>query len=407
VTTSPATAFSYSVAANVAYWRRLAGRVAPADLPRLDRERHNLFRAAEIGLALDETWREAAELVCQLFELVEKRGYWREWMPVLERALLRCGPADLRLKARILSQLGHFFQMDRRLDAALAAHMEEEQIGLRLADDNLLAHARLHLSEVYRHHGRYAEAERYGQAALRAFTALGKDNEKMAHAEGNLGLIAQLRGEMVNSELYLRQAITRWRQLDHRAHLARCLNNLANTLSAVQRNDAALAALAEAEEALDSTHNELDKVMVALTKGTILFNQGNLDAARAAFRRADSPYLRQSGHRYSEAIVANNLGNVCLAEKAFAEARCYLERSVELYRQMEARLMLANSIGGLAEALAGEGDWAAARPLYEEAAGLAAGFPEDPWAGRLLAKFRAALAAPPPAAAGIEENAPS
>jgi tetratricopeptide (TPR) repeat protein len=388
---APADAFRRSVAANIAYWRAQAGLSQPDQRSILDRERHNLFRAVEIGLALDECWRETAELMLQLFNLVERRGYGGEWLPLLEGAIGRCGPADLRLRGRLLDHFGLFCQRAGRLEAALAAHLEEEQIALQLADEELLAHARLHLSEVSRHRGRYAEAEPYGRSALEIFLALGADEEKIAHVEGNLGEIARLSGELAAAERYLNQAAERWRALDQPANLARTLNNLALAHSAAGQIDTALDELAQAAAVLEPTANELDKVMVAASEGALRFSQGDLAGARAAFLRADSTYLRQTGLRPYLAAIANNLGNVYLAEKEFGEAERCLERSVALYRQMDDRLGLANAIGGLAEALAGQGRWRAAEPLYGEAAALAAEFPEDGWARGLLAKFRQAL----------------
>jgi tetratricopeptide (TPR) repeat protein len=389
--------FSRSVAANLAFWRGQAGRVTPRSLGRLDGERHNLFRAVEIGLALEETWRGAAELMVASFDFVERRGYWREWLPLLRAAVARCSPADLALKGRLLDQLGLIYQFERRLDAALATHEEEEQIGLALGDRFRLAHARLHLSEVYSHQRRYGEAERYGRAAQADFEACGGDPEKLAHVTGHLGTIAMDRGDYERAETQLRQAAAYWRDLDHATHLARMLNNLAITYYRRAEHATALAVVAEAEATLAGTAYELDRILLAITGGVIAFEMGDVAAARAAFERANSPYLRQAGYRAYEAMVATNLGNVCLAEKRFVEAEAYLSRSAEIYRQLDDRLSLANALGDLAQALAGQGKEARGGALYLEAARLAADFPENAVARDMVEKFERALAGGAPA----------
>lgn len=387
---APSPQFVQSVRANVAYWRRRTGRLDRPALAQLEVDRPNLLRAAEFGLALAETWRETADVILQTFPFVEQGGHWREWIPVLERALASCGPADLALCGRLLDQLGIFYRLDWRLEAAIQTHRQEEQIGLEGGDERRLAYARHNLSEAYRQRGQYEQAEGVGRAALDGFKALGEPVSTVGAALVNLGMIAQARGQMGTAVERLQEAVDLWRRLDQPVALGRSLKNLAIVLEVAGRPGEALPLYQEALAVLAITDSELDKVQVELSLGTLYFRQGQLDKAEAAFWRADSLYLRQSGHTYYQALAANNLGNVFLAQDRLAEAESCLQGSLFLWRQVEAPVMLANTLGALAEVAVAQAQLEVACSRYDEAIALLAGFPEDDWACHLREKFTAA-----------------
>lgn len=382
--------FLESVAANIAHWQRRTDNLTEQKLRMLDDERQNLLRAVEFGLAFPRTWRQTAELVLQSFSFIEQRGYWREWIPMLKRALLKCTDADLPLKGRILDQLGIFLRLDWEWKEAVVSHMEEEAIGLRLADENRLAHARLNLSEAYRLGRKYEQAETCGLAALQGFTNIGASPDKIASALETLGLVAQGRGDQASAEQRFREAITHWRQMSRPLPLVRTLNNLGVTLQAERKFQEGIKVYQEATALLASTDSELDKVMIQLSLGTLYFNQGQLIEAENAFHSANSAYLRQSGHIYYRALVTNNLGNVYLKQSRLPEAEAMLRNSLTLLSSLELPVMQANTFGTLAEALAAQGNAQEALSYYNQARHLLADYPNDPFAQQLHRKFVAA-----------------
>ncbi|MDX1615834.1 MAG: hypothetical protein R3300_16085, partial [Candidatus Promineifilaceae bacterium] len=160
--------FVHSVSANLAYWRRRAMATDTEGLAALHKERHNLYRAIEAGLALDTTWRPAAELSLALRTLFEHYGYHQEWIDLLTRVLDRCPESDRILKARLIYELGLFLRLERRLDQA----RQRMNQALSLLDgDQPTMEAGMHhgLSTTYYHLRQYDLAEEHGRRALSIF----------------------------------------------------------------------------------------------------------------------------------------------------------------------------------------------------------------------------------------------
>ena len=387
----PLTKFSESIAANIAYWHNRLGETSDGNFADIDLDRSNLYRAVEFGLSLQDTWPETTKLVIQCFEFIIQRGYYREWIPVMERVIYCCTGDDQALKGRALDQLGILYRRNRQLDAAISSHEEEERIGELLDDDSRKAFARMHLSAVYWRKHRYDLAETYGMEALRGFSQLEDNEEKVASCLINLGNIALSRGELDQAEEHLLQAIVLYRRLGQPANLANALKNLSTVHETAGRYDEALLELIEASDILEPTDYEIDKATVEINIGTLYFRKEELDLAEAAFKRADSPYMREYGPIFYRALTANNLGNVYLVRKQWDLAERYLQASVALFRQARSQIYLANSLSGVAEARVGKGRSEEAIPFYEEALSIVSGYPEDAWGQRLQKEFSSAL----------------
>ena len=194
----------------------------------------------------------------------------------------------------------------------------------------------------------------------------------------------------MKAEKSLNRAVSIYRQMQQPALLGRSLMNLALSLEASGNAHDALTLYEEALAVLEKTEHELDKVRVELSLGTLHINAGRLHEAEAAFKRADSTYLRNSGLVYYQALTANNLGNTYLEMGRLPEAELYLRQSIAMWQFVGGRLMLANTIGTLAEVVAAQGNGEDALPLYDEATSITIDFSEDAWGRRLHEKFVAA-----------------
>ncbi|MBK8989585.1 MAG: tetratricopeptide repeat protein [Chloroflexi bacterium] len=131
--------------------------------------------------------------------------------------------------------------------------------------------------------------------------------------------------------------------------------------------------------------------MIEVSYGGALYEQGRYDEAEAAFHRANSPYLQQSSYFYHRAIVAQCLGNTFLAQNRLVESSLHLEESARLWRQCDDKLMLANTLGTIAELYARQGKTDGAIVLYDEALALLSRYSDDAWAKKLTADFRQQL----------------
>jgi tetratricopeptide (TPR) repeat protein len=388
----PSAQFAASVAANVAYWRRFTEQCEPWDRSPLDNERTNLFRAAEFGIGLSMTWRETAELILALRDYFDQGIYWIEWIPVLEGVICSCSVPDLALKCRLLGLVGFLYKTNRQLDLASQRLREAEAIADHLLDIRLLARCHIELSRLHIALRNHHEAECYARRALVEYQQLGGDPRMVGSCYVNIGLAAQALGDMDQAETNMRRAVRLFSTVDDPVNLARTLHNLGVILDACGKSEEALESYLEAVSLLAPTASELDKSVVLLSLGTLYFGQDRLDLAEATYLRANSPFLRQSNHNYQQALAANNLGNVYLAQGRLDQAACWLTAAIRLWRATGARLMLANTLGDMAEVQVHQAQSAAALLLYGEAITICQAYPDDVWARQMLAKFASARA---------------
>lgn len=384
--------FAASITANIAYWQARLSDPSDGDLRVIDLDRVNLYRAIEFGLGLQDTWQDTARLIIHCFSLIVQRGYYRDWIPVVEKVASCCTENDFALKGRLLDQLGIYYRRNNQLDEAITTHLEEEQIGELLEDESRMAFARMHLSAAYWRKHQYELAEQYGLEALEGFSTLDDNKEKVASCLTNLGNIAQGRGDLVLAKDRLRRALEIYRELNQIADVANALKNLSTVYETEGNYDEALIGLIEAADILAPTDFEIDKTLIEINIGTLYFRKGQLDLAEAAFKRADSPYMREFGPVFCRALTANNLGNVYLLREQWDQAEKYLQGSVILFRQARAQVNLANALSGVAEALVGMGKVDEAIPYYNEAIEIVSGNLEDAWAQKLSTEFTDARA---------------
>jgi hypothetical protein len=76
-----------------------------------------------------------------------------------------------------------------------------------------------------------------------------------------------------------------------------------------------------------------------------------------------------------------------MAQGKLSEAEFAFQRSIALWKNCDDPIQLANSLGGLAEAKAAQGDVASAHHLYAEALTFLAAYPQDAWGQRLQVQF--------------------
>ncbi len=384
---SPDPQFIENIIAGLAYWQAQTAELDDRAISQLDAERQNLYRIVQYGLELPQTWRDTAVVILQSFNFVERRGYWREWIPVLEKAIAESDEEYSPVKFRLLNQLGQLYRFVMQWPPALAAHEAAETIARQLENEQMLAESHCHLSELYLRQRQYDKAEQYGLAALNRFTKVGAPERWLAVTLSTLGELARFRGNFALAEERLFQAISHWRLLNEPVRIARALSDLAVTFLVAEKLERAERCLTEVAALLEPTGYELDKVMVQINFGLLHFKQESWIEAELAFRKADSSYLRRSPHIYYRALVANNFGNVLLKQGRLAEAASCLQDAISLWRQANDNLELGNTLGTLAETLVAQEQYTDAMPLYEEAITLLSDFPDDARAKELQEKF--------------------
>jgi tetratricopeptide (TPR) repeat protein len=383
--------FFQHIAANVDYWLQQTEDLSRRDLNELDVDRQNIFQAIQHGLAHSHTRPLTLQLILQCWLLIERRGYWREWIPVLQQAIELCRDSDLAMKGQLLNRLGQSCRQERQWGAAVTHHQEAKRIAAESGNALLAAQANYYLCSAYLNNRQYAEAEQYGLEALAAFSRIAPESFWVGATYNELGMIALWRGEMEVAESRLREAVGRWRQAGDIGEVGNSLINLALALQSAGRPDEALAHYQEAITLLASAGSELRKVLAQTNMGALYYEQGDYPQAEKTFRQVDMAYLRQIGNLSYQAVVAQSLGTVALAQSRLETAESYLRQSYALWLQMDDEINLANTLGSLAEVTAAQGKIGEALPLYEEACRKLSAFPDHMWAHKLLREFTEAL----------------
>ncbi|MFO7682010.1 MAG: tetratricopeptide repeat protein [Chloroflexota bacterium] len=379
--------FTTGLAAGIAYWQEQTTSNTDDAVAALDARRQNLYRAVVYGSKLAQTRRETAVVILQAFHLAERRGYWHEWIPLLQNAAAACPPDEPLLKAELLNRLGELYRANRQLPAAIESHLHAEAALKQTEAEHLRHHIWSSLSLDHAFSRRYDLAEQYGQQALAGFRATNAPPKFHATVLNTLGMVAWWRGQYDLAETLLREAITLWREGHQFTDLLRSLNNLMGTLKAAKKYEDVWPCYEEAVTCFSQKVGEYEKSLIEQSYGGALYEQGRYDEAAAAFHRANSPYLQQSSYFYHRALVAQCLGNTFLAQNQLGESSPHLEESARLWRQCDDELMLANTLGTIAELYARQGKTDEAVVLFDEALVLLAKYPDDAWAKKLTADF--------------------
>lgn len=384
---SPSSQFIRSTQAAISYWHKRTQELDDKAIHQLDADRQNLFQAVQFGLALPQTWHNTAEVALQAFDLVQRRGYWQEWIPVLEQAAASCTDDQLPLKFHLLSRLGQLQRFAQQLPVAIKTHQEAKVLAQQLGDKQILGIAYYNLSEDHLRCRDYAATERYGQAALTALHNLEGAEYWEALTLGTLGEMARFCGDLAASEEMLSQAIVIKRRLDQPISLMRNLNNLAITLQTAGKFHEALQCYEDAYELLATTPYEIDKITIQINLGSLHFQLDQLAKAETTLRQVNLAYLHESNKIYLEAAARQSLGNVILKQGRPEQSIPYLKRAVTLWQTMGEELEQANSMETLAEAFVAQGQVTKAISLYEESIVLLKKFPDDARAQKLLSEF--------------------
>lgn len=370
-----------------AYWQMRTADESEANIALLDEEKHNLHRFMLYAERVPELWVETAVITLQAFYLVERRGYWREWIPFMEQAVNKWAVADPLLQAKILNRLGYLYQIERRLDKAIATHKKAIRLAKTVADDFVLNQAYYFLGTDYRHKLEFDLAEKYVKKALAGFSKNNEENKWWAFALNELGIVATRRGQYVLARERYEAAIALHKQLSHPTDLLRTYNNLLWLAREEKNVDLALHYYQEMQGLVEDVSGEFDRVQAELSLGSIYYDLEQYHEAEIVFQRANSPYLQQSNNIYMKALVLQCLGISQLKQRKLWQAEESLKESIRLWRQADDEVMLSNSLGTLAECLELKGEIPTAATLYHEALTLLAGHPDLAMARRLTEEF--------------------
>jgi tetratricopeptide (TPR) repeat protein len=375
------------------YWQKQTGDLDDVAIAALDKERRNLHHLLEEGLRLEATQLPTAALMAELGHFVETRGYWEEWLPLLERAIAACAdapdPTAPILCARLLRWQGFMlYDRQRRYEEAVTVLQAARQVTQTIADQRLLAETLFFLGEAHRQMHKYETAQQYATEALVLFRQQPASGSWLAATFNCLGNIAENQGNYDTAVQYLTESVALWRQDPRTVRLARVLKDLAIAYTNAGNIEQTHACLAEAYQLVVDSPHELDKIRFLTEIGVAYYRQKNWGEAAETFHQANTPYLQNSPDLFMRANLANNLGNVLYEQQRWAVAEAHLRQAIPLWRAQNDDLHLGNSLGSLGKVLAAQAKKEEAHGCFAEAITLLARFPRNQWANKLLAEFR-------------------
>jgi tetratricopeptide (TPR) repeat protein len=380
--------FASSLRAALTYWQE---RLASTSDVSLDAERHNIYRAVSMGLALPETQAAAAEVAAAAFPFVFASGYWAEWLRLMERAAANGAAQPPVSRFWVLTRLGQLRRLNQKLRDSLAAHESALEEARTIGEPLLLAEAHYHLGRAQRDAHQYPAAVEHLQEALRLLEqAPAAQSDPLSAAVHNaLGRVADDQGQLAEARQHLERAVQISRAGNRIGPLADHLHDLGNLYRASGMHEEALACYEEALALLAGTEHRLEAVQIQYSVGVLHFTRREFGEAEKGFRQIDWAFLRATGNLHLQAMLLTASGNAVLYQERYEEAAATLREGVALWEQLEDELELANAVGSLGEALAAMGAKDEASAMFNRALALVTRYPDHAWARRLRAFFMA------------------
>ena len=383
----PAPEFIESILRSLKYWQQQTQNLQPEQVKKLDKQRRNMNTAVQFGLSQPETWEATATVLLQAFNFAEWRGYWGEWIPILQQALASAPEKGTVIYGRLQNRLGQLYRLANRHQEAIEQHEEALQLAKKLAHDELKLVVYSGLSEFYLEQSDMDNVEKFSHLALNLAQTLPDMERIEAFISKQLGEAAAYVGNWPKAIKYQKRAIHLWRIQKDPVYLARSLMDLGVTYIKCEDFEVAKATFEEAGQILQPTINEMDKARIYLNLGVLYFREERWSEAEKAFLQINTIALRECQEFALLARLYNNLGNVQLKLSRWDEALKNLTIAVEMFREMGNDLDLANSLGTLAHVCVAIDNTTQAISYYEEAIVLLKQYLDSEWAIKLLTEF--------------------
>lgn len=385
--------FIKSIQAGLRYWQQKTATLGAEQVVWLDSRRQNLHQAVLFGLNQPETWEDTIQLLLQAFDFSEWRGYWPEWIPVFEQALAKAPEKETVLFGRLQNRLGQLYRLDNRLAEAEGQHQLALVLAQRLVDDELLVITYNCLAELHLGQKNVDLTKVYGRATLDLAQTIPSLKRIEAFAHLSLGKIEKFVGNWPAAINHYQHANRIWRKLDYHTYLARSWVELGNIYSKTNEFGLAQEAYEEALAIIKLTNNDKDKALINIELGTLYYRQEKWNQAETALLEIDPVMLREQNEFDLLASFYNNLGNVYVELAQWSSAEENLKLAVEMFRSLEDKINLGNSLGTLATAYVGLGEPEAAKPCFEEGLALLRQYPQSEFANRVIKTYTTAYEA--------------
>lgn len=331
-TPSRANFFRQTILTNLRYWQTWL-EANSADMPALDRERNAIVKAISFALKIEDDWPSVFALITTLSPLMERRGHWDMWHWVLTRSLeaaqrVKDAAAEVTLSA-LLARL--LFQQSR-FKEAVACYQRTIRLARQIGDQFNEARACTNLGYHFIEQGHWQRAEVLCCHALALFQQLDSDHGR-AHTENHLGILYTRQHRWEQAQHHLERACKIWQAMGDQHGLMRVYLNFGFLCVVTKQPERALSYLEKALQQSQQTGEFISIGRVYINKGKAYRLLGDLTQAGDFLRQAETIF-QQHSNLAELARTWNELGLTYFQQEEWPQAICYLEKSLEAWRNL-------------------------------------------------------------------------
>lgn len=374
---TPSPQFTTLLANNIRYWQEAVTQ--PDQQPYLQQEQQNVYQSIDMGLQVAATMPTATDLLLKLSLFIETHGYWRAWIPLLEKSI--AAQADTPRRWELQTQLAFFLWRNGEGETAVSVLNKLLTKPLDIAQQGRVHY---HLGNSYFHLRQYDDAHSHADNALTIFTshpeaAIGGT----APALNLLGIIQMQTGDYAAAIPLFVEARQQWQQSEQYDYVLSTLLNEGSTHSNSGNIEAAMACYQQAMPLLQTHGSLLNKARILLNLGSLYADQEKWDEARATYLLVDRDALYQQGHLDIYAPIITSLGYVEMRRGELKTAVSHTTEAITIWQQLGNELMEANALENLGDAYHQLGDIPSACTSYQNGLNLTRNYPNDLFAQQL------------------------
>lgn len=347
--------FQQKVLLNVRYWQKFVDDKR-GDVAAFDRKREQIVNAVTFGLGQIEAQPEASELFKAYAPHLERRGFWKDWAELLERAIAAADQAnDTESVLSLTIQLAQLATGRGKFHQAVDHYQQVIRQAGQARNRYQQARAYSNLGYLYTQQANWTGAETMCRLALRSFEKLDSDHGR-AHTENHLGLLYFEHTEWDKARQHLDRACAIWESINDPYGLLYGQINQGLLCNATNKPDQALTYLEKAQQLAEASKAEVMQGKIFSEMGVAYRLKGEPALAEAYAGRAEQIYRRFANLRQL-CLVWNNLGLACLDQGKWREARQYFETALETSHQLKNHPGVLRSKVYLVEYELARGNW--------------------------------------------------
>ena len=315
---------------------------------------------------------EAYYVMCTRFQVLNRRGYYRELVPVYER-LTREWEAQTPEEEKHLgwawTQLDNLYRNLGQYSSAIAANKKAQSIFFTLDDKDGIASSLVNLGNVYYLLGQYKRAIDFYGLSLEIARQIG-DRHEEANSLMNLGNTYESLGQYKRAIDFYGSSLEIVRQIGDRNGQGGTLCNLGNAYQSLGQYQKAIELYESALIVQREVGNRQFEANSSIGLGNAYQSLGQYERA-IDFYGSSLEIARQIGNRNGEGSSLGGLGNAYQSLGQYERAIDFHQQSLEIARQIGDRNREGSSLGSLGNAYQSLGRYERAIDFHQQSLEIA------------------------------------